>query len=238
MSLLAKNTGGDFEITPEGTYIGRCFKVIDLGTQTVTGIYGTNSQHKIMVVWELLDDKVKMADGRPYAATQWYTASLNEKARLRKDLEAWRGKRFDEKELEGFDLQNVLGAYCMIQIVHSTDGKYANINSIMAFKGDKPAAVNPNVAFDIDNPDMEVFEAFSDAMKGKIMSAPEWEAAKQKSDTEQVHEVQTDGLSDPFADNEPPDFVPDDVYEPTEEDLQGNIELPDLEDKPKAKVKK
>lgn len=175
MSLIATNTGnGEFEMVPEGTYVGRCYKIIDLGTQTTTGQYGTNSQHKIMVSWELLDKDVKMEDGRPFAVSQWYTLSLNEKANLRGDLEAWRGKKFTDDELSGFDLHDILGAYCMLQVIHSTDGKYANVNAIMSFKGDKPEAINENVIFDIDNPDLKVFDAMSDNMKQKIQSAPEW----------------------------------------------------------------
>lgn len=173
MSLIMKSSGGtDFEITPEGAYIGRCIKVIDLGTQTTTGQYGTKQQRKVMITWELLDDKIKMDDGRPYATSQFYTASLHEKAKLRHDLEAWRGKKFTDDELEGFDLKNVLGKYAMIQIVHTEDGKYANINAIMSTK-EKPKGVNDLVLFDIDNPDMDVLNAMSDKMQEKIKASPE-----------------------------------------------------------------
>lgn len=202
MSLVAKSSSGDFEMTPEGTYIGRCFKIIDLGTQTTTGQFGTKSQHKVMISWELLDDSIKMNDGRPYAITQWYTVSLHEKSQLRKDLEAWRGRRFTDEELEGFDLKNVLGTYCMIQVVHSTDGKYTNVNAIMAYRGPKPTPVNDNVLFDIDNPNMGVFEAMSDNMKEKIRSAPEWQAVGAQNASDEP-------LADPFegtdsaAGNEP-----------------------------------
>ena len=176
MSLTVKATGGgDFELTPEGAYIARCIKVIDLGTQTTTGQYGTKSQKKVMVTWELLDNDVKMKDGKPFAASQFYTASLHEKSQLRKDLEAWRGKKFTDEELAGFDLNNVLGTYCYLQVVHSADGQYANINSIMSYKGEKPAGVNTPVAFDISNPDMEVFNSFSDKMREKIQNTPEWQ---------------------------------------------------------------
>lgn len=139
MSLLAKESGGtDFEMTPEGVYTGRCYKMIDLGTQTTTGQFGTKDQHKIMVSWELIGkDDPRMEDGRPFSVTQWYTVSLHEKSKLRADLEAWRGKKFTAEELEGFDLSNVLGAYCMIQVVHDQTGKYANVQSIMAYKGTK-----------------------------------------------------------------------------------------------------
>ena len=176
MSLtVSAGSQGQFELVPEGTYIGRCFKIIDLGTQTTEWQGEKKQQRKVLICWELLDDTVKMEDGRPFAATKKYTASLHEKAQLRKDLEAWRGKKFTEDELEGFDLKNVMGAYCMIQIVHSTDGNYANVNAIMSTK-EKPEAVNPNMFFDISEPDMEVFNSLSDRLKEQIESAPEWNA--------------------------------------------------------------
>lgn len=176
MSLtVTAGGGGDFEMTPEGTYIGRCIKVIDLGTQTTNGSRGTKSQKKVMVQWELLDDEVKMQDGRPFSVSQWYTASLFEAAQLRKDLESWRGKKFTDEELEGFDLNNILGTYCLIQVIHSKDGQYANVQTIMKYKGDKPEGVNPLVSFDISNPDMDVFKGFSDKMQQKIASTPEWQ---------------------------------------------------------------
>lgn len=175
MSLTVKATNSsEFEMTPEGTYIGRCIKVIDLGTQTTTGQYGTKQQKKVMITWELLDKENRMADGRPYAVSQFYTASLHEKAQLRKDLEAWRGKKFTDAELEGFDLKDVLGKYCMIQIVHSADGNYANVNAIMSTR-EKPEGVNELVTFDISEPDMAVFDSFSEKMQAKIKNTPEWE---------------------------------------------------------------
>lgn len=196
MSLTVKaNGGGEFEMTPEGTYIGRCIKVIDLGTQTITGQYGTKQQKKVMIQWELLDDEVKMQDGKPFAASQFYTASLHEKSQLRKDLEAWRGKKFTADELEGFDLNNVLGTYCMLQITHSTDGNYANVSAIMSYRGDKPQGVNELLSFDISEPDMTVFEAFSDKMKAKILAAPEW-SARQQDEIAEVDENAPVNLDD------------------------------------------
>lgn len=206
MSLIASNKGGDdFEMTPEGTYVARCYKIIDLGTQTTTGQYGTKETHKVMISWELFDDDVKMADGRPYSVTQWYTVSLSEKANLRKDLEAWRGKKFTAEELEGFDLNTVLGAYCMIQVVHSEDGKYANVNSIMSYKGEKPKPVNPDVLFDIDKPDMEVFKSLSDNMQQKIASAPEWKQATQTAKPEPAKAEKPDVVHD-VVESEPIDL--------------------------------
>lgn len=177
MSLTATDKGNaDFQITPEGQYIARCYKIIDMGTQTTTGQYGVKDQHKVMISWELLDDKVKMEDGRPFSVSQFYTVSLHEKSKMRADLEAWRGKKFTAEELAGFDLSKVLGSYCMLQVVHDETGKYANVQTIMAYKGTKPEPVNPTVVFDIDKPDMEVFNSFSDNMKTKITNTPEWKS--------------------------------------------------------------
>ena len=185
MSFIASDKGGvEFEMTPAGQYVARCYKLIDMGTQTTTGQFGTKEQHKIMVSWELFDDDVKMEDGRPFSVSQFYTVSLHEKAKLRADLESWRGRKFTVEELEGFDISSVLGAYCMIQVVHSEDGKYANVQTIMAYKGDKPKPVNPDVLFDIDNPDMDVFNSLSDNMKAKIMGAPEWQDRPKKNEEE------------------------------------------------------
>lgn len=207
MSLTVKSSGnGDFELVPEGAYVARCIKVIDLGTQTLTGQFGTKQVKQVMVTWELLDEEVKMQDGRPFAATQFYTASLHEKAKLRKDLEAWRGKKFSDEELEGFDLKNVLGSYCMLQIVHSQDGQYANVNAIMSYRGEKPEGVNELVAFDISNPDMNVFNALSDKMKAKITSTPEWEERERVTSVMVDEGDSSEGSEDPGLEM-PADFL-------------------------------
>lgn len=179
MSLkVSSSGGGDFELVPAGLYNARCYRLIDLGTQIGSPMYGSKEQKKISISWELLDEP-KMDDGRPFSIHKSYTASLGEKANLRADLESWRNKKFTDTELELFDLKAILGAYCQIQVVHSEDGKFANVQNIIAFKGkEKPKPINENVSFDIDEPDMDVFEKLSDTMKNKIQSAPEWSATK------------------------------------------------------------
>lgn len=174
-----------FELVPQGQYVARCFKIIDLGTQTAEYMGQTKFQKKVLISWELLDGD-HMDDGRPFSATKKYTASLDERGHLRKDLEAWRGKPFTDAELESFDLTNVLGAYCQLQIVHSEDGKYANVNAIMGFKGEKPKGVNELVSFDIDNPDMKVFETLGDKLKEQIQAAPEFKFATQEMQTKEL----------------------------------------------------
>ena len=205
MGLTASERGSSqepFAMVPEGQYIARCYRILDLGTQTTTGQFGTKEQHKVMISWELLDDKVFMEDGRPFAISQFYTVSLHEKAKLRADLESWRGRKFTIEELTAFDLAGVLGAYCQIQVVHDETGKYANVQTIMAYKGDKPKAVNPDTVFNLDEPDMAVFDKLSDNMKLKITSTPEWaalQAKQQKTEAGGFSDEDYRSLSDGLA---------------------------------------
>jgi hypothetical protein len=89
----------------------------------------------------------------PHVVSKKYTMSLNEKANLRKDLQSWRGRTFAPEELEGFDITKLMGANCMIQIIHThADNKiYANVASITPlYKGiSRVEPENPTVIFQI-----------------------------------------------------------------------------------------
>jgi hypothetical protein len=65
--------------------------------------------------------------------SKFYTLSLSDKANLRKDLESWRGKQFTDAELEGFELKNLVGANCYLNLVETDKGK-RKIASIMPIK--------------------------------------------------------------------------------------------------------
>lgn len=182
MAIVASKSGGNFEMTPAGVHVARCYRIIDLGTQKSEYQGQVKNSRKVMIGWELLGEE-KMSDGRPFSVNKRYTLSLHEKAQLRKDLEAWRGKAFTSEEESGFDISKVLGAPCMLNIVHEkgdNGNDYANIASIMPLpKGlPKPDAVNTAVTFEIESPDMALFETFSDKLKATITSAPEWNNAK------------------------------------------------------------
>ena len=158
MGTTAKAGGGDFPKAPIGTHVARCYQVIDLGHQKITWQGKEKWQPKIMFTWELCNEL--MEDGRPFAVSNRYTLSLAESSMLRPVLEGWRGKPFSEDELNGFDVKNVLGAYCMLGVVHnSNDGKtYANVSAVLPLpKGmAKPVAINKDLCFDIDKDDVSV----------------------------------------------------------------------------------
>lgn len=130
MPIFAKASGANYIPAPAGTHIAVCVDVVDLGMLEVTFSGKKKTQHKIRIVWQIDEDR---DDGKPFQVNRRYTLSLHEKAGLRKDLESWRGRPFTEEELAGFDVETVIGAGCMLSVIHSTkDGStYANVSSVM-----------------------------------------------------------------------------------------------------------
>lgn len=150
MGLIAKDKGGgDFTPIPEDLHLAVCYGIWDIGTQ-FSERYG-RSVHKVVIVWELPSCRGEFErDGQmknlPRAISKRYRISLHKKSDLRKDLESWRGRKFTEEELKGFDLHRLLGASCQIQVLHNNvDGKtYANIAAITkAPTGTKLVPENP-----------------------------------------------------------------------------------------------
>jgi hypothetical protein len=157
MSTTARNTDKDFPKAPAGTHVARCYQVIDLGHQKIVWNNQEKWQPKVLLTWEILGEE-RMEDGRPFAVSSRFTLSLSEKSALRPILEAWRGKPFTKEEADGFDVKKVLGAYCMLNVVHNQvgDKTYANVAAVMALpKGmPKPAPVNQDLYFNLDDGDM------------------------------------------------------------------------------------
>lgn len=121
----------DFTPAPQGLHQAVCVDVWDIWTEKRDEKWGGGIVDKTLLVWEI--DEINPEDGRPFVVAKRYTASLHEKANLRHDLESWRGRAFTKDELKAFDLENVLGANCQINVVHNTkkDKTYANIASIV-----------------------------------------------------------------------------------------------------------
>lgn len=189
MGFIAKNNGGgEFKRIPPGSYIARCYLLVDMGEQLQNGQYGQSVQHKIRLGWEVFGED---ENGEPltveYEGVQRqmtigknYTLSLNEKAGLRKDLTSWRGRDFTPEELEGFDITNILNVYCMLNITTSEkDGKtYTNISAITplpsALKANKPQPDHAVVKFNLDEPDWAVFEALPEWLSDIIKKSPQY----------------------------------------------------------------
>ena len=214
MGLTAKASGADRIPIPEGVYMAVCYAVYDLGTHHNPRF--NKDAHKCMICWEIPDERISIErDGvqmdLPRAVSQRYTVSLHEKASLRHDLEAWRGRSFSEEELAGFDLKNILGKTCQVQIIHNIgqDGKvWENVAAVMALpKGVKKLKSENELRF----------FSFEDDLDDIPDDVPEWIAKLMKQSSEYQAMEQAAGLSgqavDQGADDRPPyneDLIPED----------------------------
>ena len=191
MSLVAKDSGGEGNFTPvpPGMHLARCYRIVDLGTQKSEYQGQVKYLHKAMLQFEVHgeDEKGKplvTSKGDPLSISKNYTLSLAEKATLRIDLKNWRGRDFTPEELRGFELKNVLGAWAMLSVakdVGNNGKEYTNIMSVNSVpvpikKAGLPEGVNKLAMFTIMNPDMDLFETFSNNLKEKIKASPEWES--------------------------------------------------------------
>lgn len=180
MKMPTVESGGTFEKCPEGNHLAVCYEVIDLGTQETTWEGETKRQRKIWIGWETASEQ--MEDGRPFVIGRRYTFSSHEKSTLRKDLESWRGKKFSDEDIAKFDLKDLLGCACFLNVVHSTKGDrtYANISTVAALpKGTTtPELVNSKtyLSLDIDEYEPDVMNLLSDRMAETVKASPEWQA--------------------------------------------------------------
>ncbi len=166
------------QLAPAGTHSARCISVIDLGTQSTP--FGES--HKVRLTWELPEEKAVFAEDKgeqPFILSKDYTLSLYEKANLRHDLEAWRGRAFTETELQGFDIFSIIGVAGLITVIHKATDKgktFANVSSITALpKGMKcPAIINPPLQYSVSEGDSEVFRSLPEWLRKKIQGCLEW----------------------------------------------------------------
>jgi len=187
--IIAKqssNSQSDFKLPPAGSFMARLYRIIDIGTQTTEWMGKRKMQRKIIAMFELHGEDnegkpLQTPEGKPLIVSKRYTLSLDEKATLRKDLEAWRGKAFTQEELDGFNLDVLLGKCCMVSITHSSyEGKeYANISSISQIpsalkKLGEPKGVNELMIFTLNPFDQSKFEKLSEGMQGVIKKSSEY----------------------------------------------------------------
>ncbi|MFA5606772.1 MAG: hypothetical protein WDA07_06245 [Leucobacter sp.] len=179
--VSAGSGGGDFTPVPEGTHVGRCIRFVDLGTQVDEWQGKRKTLRKIVLSWEIPSQRTE--DDRPMTISKRYTASLGEKATLRADLEAWRGRAFSDAELAGFEMRNILGKPCMLSVTHKTnDGKTrAQVKAILAMPPGVTCAEAENelIFFSMEEGfDADLFEALPDWQKEVISASPEYKEAR------------------------------------------------------------
>jgi len=183
--ILTENSSASYTPCPAGSYLARCCQLVDLGTQTSDFQGEVKHARKVLIGWEILDDEARRDDGQHFILSKRFTASLHEKAALRKTLVSWRGREFTPDELRGFDLKVLLGITAFINVVQvEKDGKtFANIAAVMRPPKGMSPPVNPvelMTKFDLNDPDWQVFAALPSRLQDQIAMSPEYQALPNK----------------------------------------------------------
>lgn len=201
--MIITDTQKDFKIAPAGNHLARLYSIIDIGHQETVWKGDTKIMHKVVFTWELHGEDnegqpLATDDGKPLIVSKRYTVSLGDQSTLRKDLESWSGKKMTEEDRKGFDLKTLLGKFCMLSVVHSEDGKYANISSInsvpSAIRNAIPDGINQPVSFWLNEYTQAQYDALPKYYREKITESSEWrgQKAKQETATESVNALADD----------------------------------------------
>lgn len=203
----------DFAIAPAGNHVAICNAVVDLGMQPGSHMY-PDPKHKVYIRFELPQERVKYTkDGQeiegPMSIGATFTASMNEKANLRKFIQSWRGATFTDAQAADFDCRKLLGQRCLLNVTHTErDGKtYANISTATPLpKGmqSKEAQHNPSLFYDLTAPDPHALAALPEWLREKIakriVTTPEDKYDEEERAGRDMDDVQA---GEPFNDDIP-----------------------------------
>lgn len=160
----------------EGVYDARVVRFIELGTQD-GGEYG--DKFKVQMSFELVDESAVFNEDKGeqnFMVHRKFNKSLHKRADLGKAVREILGDDFPEEgEIE---MDSLADMPCQVKIVHSEDGQYANVESVMAVKKGAKVSKSENefVSLYLDeNFDEDVFDSLHDGLREKIEASPEYQ---------------------------------------------------------------
>lgn len=183
MALVAPKGNQDKKFAPQaninpGVYPGRLVQIIDFGLQAQKPYMGKDKPpaNEIGLTYELVDEFMKDEAGNDIEdKPRWISETLPffglyaDKAKSTQ-----RYKAFDPQEIHGGDFSKLIGQPINVTVVNNQSGDkvYDNVASLAAMRpkdAEKcPELKNPAKMFDLDNPDVEIFNKFPKWIQDKI----------------------------------------------------------------------
>lgn len=184
MSIKAAETQ-QRELIKPGNYVAVCYKMLQIGT--VDNIYmGVTSKKPVVRIgWELSDELKVWKEGeqpKPCVIEKEYNLFMTDKSNLRKDLQSWRGAAWTDKDAQDFDITKLVGAACLLNIIHKTNDAgtktYENIAGITPLPKStpKPKQFNANQVLCFDEWNEELFQSLPAFISDKIKTSLEYQA--------------------------------------------------------------
>jgi len=184
--------GGRSNIDPmePGTYPARVVAVVDLGLQEQRPFQGKEKPptNEIAFTYEFVDEFLKDEDGNDLQDKPRWLTEMMAIYHLTADR-ANSTKRFfalDPKNVNDGDFSKLVDTPCMVTVVHSPKkdktGVWENIGGVTSMR-EKDAnncapLVQDTIVFDLDDPDLGVFNRLPNFIKKKIKGGLEYEGSK------------------------------------------------------------
>jgi hypothetical protein len=134
---LSEKKSSTFTPCPEYTGRAVCVDVTPLETKQTD--YGPKEKFRLVFEVDLENERKE----RHCVWSSNFTASLNEKATLRKFLKQWLGRDLTAQELQEFDTESLIGKPAFLVVTHTTGDNgetYANIAACTPMKQGEPLA--------------------------------------------------------------------------------------------------
>ena len=180
MSLIVKDDSqqSKYPQLSTGVHNARCIRVIDLGTQRNEYQGQVSWKRKVMITWEVHNKDSE----EPFEISNFYNNSLYEKANLSKDLTSWRGRPFTEDEKKGFDISNLVGKVCQLNVIEGNNGK-PKVATVLPTKDEVGIQHNKSLIFSIDQyqkGDLTIFNQLREGIRNIILQSKELEGQSQE----------------------------------------------------------
>lgn len=183
--MRAKATGSSLppiEPVEAGTYPARLVGAIDIGVQPQPAYKGQEKPpaHEVIFIYELLDEFLKDEDGNDQEdKPRWQSERLKFYGReAEKSKIASRYAALDPTNEHGDNVDPLLGVPVMVTLVHNPrkgEGVWVNVDNVAPMRAKDaakaPELVNDPILFDMDEPNMEVWERVPAWVKKLITSA-------------------------------------------------------------------
>jgi hypothetical protein len=172
-----------FDPVPAGNHVARLYKITYVGTVWTEWKGEKKQTPQISITFELCNETKVFKEGegaRPLSiSTGFITYSMGKKAKLRAFIEGMIGTVLDEEEAGNFNLEQLLGESCLLNVVHneSNGNLYANIKGLSPLiKGmTAPEIHNKPLTQDVNTMSQEAIDELPDFIKDKMKSSEEYD---------------------------------------------------------------
>lgn len=186
MPLIApklESKGPKFTI-PVGTNMARCIGLVHIGT--ITESYPGKEpmqMNKIRLTFEFPAEMHVFKEGeeaKPLVLSGEYNLSMFKKSKLRPIVEGIIGTTLEDQEADGFNIEEVVGKSCLVNVKMNKKGTYPEIASTSPLmKGQiAPRPINKSKILTYEKWDQTYFDSLPDFIKDKMKKSKEFTAMK------------------------------------------------------------